>query len=246
VITGLSHSIPLTCAALFFAGGCNIVCYAQLNVSVQLSAPRWVTARALSLYSASLTGGIAIGAWLWGKVASMHDVSFAIVASGIAVAATLVLGWLLPLPQSDEEDTSSVEIGADPEVELALTMRSGPMVIEVEYEVDPERAREFYETMMHLANVRKRIGGFEWSLSRDIANPALWVERYNCPTWGDYLRMRDRYTQADLDIQEQADSFSRSGEGRRVRRRLERPYGSVRWKADSPDLYRGTVDFIGP
>jgi MFS family permease len=246
VITGLSRSIPLSCAALFFAGGCNIVSYAQLNVSVQLSAPRWVTARALSLYSASLTGGIAIGAWCWGKVASIHDVSFAIVASGIAVAATLILGWLLPLPQSDDEDTSSVTIGADPEVELALTMRSGPMVIEVEYEVAPERARDFYATMMQLASVRKRIGGFDWSISRDIANPAIWIERYHCPTWGDYLRMRDRYTQADLDIQEQADGFDRSGEARRVRRRLERPYGSVRWKADSPDLFRGTVDFIGP
>lgn len=246
VITGLSHSIALTCAALFFAGGCNIVSYAQLNVSVQLSAPRWVTARALSLYSASLTGGIAIGAWFWGRVAASHGVSFAIVASGIVVAVTLILGWLLPLPQSEEEDTSSVEIGAEPEVELALTMRSGPVVIEVEYDVDPGRAREFYATMMQVANVRRRIGGFDWSISRDIADPAIWVERYHCPTWGDYLRMRDRYTQADLDAQELADSFNRSGEGRRVRRRLERPYGSVRWKADSPDLYRGTVDFFGP
>jgi hypothetical protein len=120
------------------------------------------------------------------------------------------------------------------------------MVIEVEYEVAPERARDFYATMMQLASVRKRIGGFDWSISRDIANPAIWIERYHCPTWGDYLRMRDRYTQADLDIQEQADGFDRSGEARRVRRRLERPYGSVRWKADSPDLFRGTVDFIGP
>ena len=246
VVVGLSHSVLLTCAAMFFAGGCNIVSYAQLNVSVQLSAPRWVTARALSLYSASLTGGIAIGAWFWGHIASLQGVSFAIVASGIVVAATLILGWLLPLPQSEEEDTSSVEIGAEPEVELALTLRSGPVVIEVEYDVDPDRAREFYATMMHLANVRRRIGGFDWSISRDIANPAIWVERYHCPTWGDYLRMRDRYTQADLDTQEQADLFNRSGEGRQVRRRLERPYGSVRWKADSPDLYRGTVDFFGP
>lgn len=246
VIAGISRSVPLTSAALLFAGGCNIVSYAQLNVSVQLTAPRWVTARALSLFSASLTGGIAIGAWFWGQIAAWQDVSFAIVASGVVVAATLVLGWLLPLPRTEDEDTSSVEIGADPEVVLDLTMRSGPVAIEVEYDVDPERARDFYGTMMQMERVRKSIGGFDWSVSRDVANPAIWVERYSCPTWGDYLRMRDRYTQADLDIQEQADSYNRSGQGRRVRRLLERPYGSVRWKADSPDLYRGTVEFIGP
>jgi MFS family permease len=247
VVIGLSTSLVLTCVAQFISGACNIISFAMLNVGVQLSAPRWVTARALSLYSASITGGIAFGAWGWGAVAAQHDVGFAYVASGIAVAATLLLGWLLPLPKGNEdEDTSSVEIGADPEVRLDLSMRSGPVVIEVEYDVDPERARDFYGVMVEMAKVRKRIGAFDWTISRDIANPAIWIERYHCPTWGDYLRMRDRYTQADLDIQEQADAFNRSGQGRRVRRRLERPYGSVRWKADSPDLIRGPVDYIGP
>jgi MFS family permease len=246
VVIGLSRSLPITCIAQFVSGASNIISFAMLNVGVQLSAPRWVTARALSLYSASITGGIAFGAWGWGSVAAHYDVGFAYVASGVAVAATLALGWLLPLPRSSEdEDTSSVEIGADPEVALDLSMRSGPVVVEVEYDVDPDQARDFYGVMVELAKVRKRIGAFDWTISRDIANPAIWVERYHCPTWGDYLRMRDRYTQHDLDIQEQADSFNRSGEGRRVRRRLERPYGSVRWKADSPDLNRGPVDYIG-
>ena len=246
VVVGFSRSLPLTCAALFIGGGCNIVSFALLNVSVQLSAPRWVTARALSLFSASITGGIAIGAWIWGSVAASSDVTVAFVASGIAVATTLILGWLLPLPKSDDEYTESVEIGAEPQVALGLTLRSGPIVIEVEYDVDPAAAREFYGAMMQVEKLRKRIGGFDWSIARDIANPAIWTERYMCPTWGDYLRMRGRYTQTDVGIQEAADSFNRTIGGRNVRRRLARPYGSVRWKADSPDLYRGTVDFIGP
>ncbi len=246
VTVGLSRSLPLTCIALFIGGGCNIVSFAQLNVSVQLSAPRWVTARALSLYSSALTGGIAIGAVIWGFVAAHSDVTVAFVASGLSVAATLVMGWLLPLPKTDEEFTESVEIGAQPQVALELSMRSGPIVVEVEYDVDPEQAREFYEAAMHLERLRKRIGGFDWSISRDIGNPAIWTERYMCPTWGDYLRMRSRYTQADLDIQERADGFNQTIGGRSVRRQLARPYGSVRWKADTPDNYRGTVDFISP
>ena len=247
VTVGLSTSLWLTCIAQFVSGACNIVSFAMLNVSVQLSAPRWVTARALSLYSSALTGGFAIGAWGWGMVAQYSDVGFAYLASGAAVAATLILGWLLPLPRgSEDEDTSSVELDNEPEVAMALTMRSGPVVIEMEYDIEPDKAREFYGVMVQLEKARKRIGAFDWSISRDIADPAIWIERYHCPTWGDYLRMRGRYTQADLDIQELADGFNRSGQGRRVRRRLERPYGSVRWKADSPDLYRGTVDFIGP
>lgn len=247
VVIGFSRSLPLTCAAQFINGGCNIVIFATMNVGVQLTAPRWVTARALSLYSSALTGGIAFGAWGWGVFASHFDVALAYIASGGAVCATLLLGWLLPLPHSDtEEGNDMVDIGHEPEVSMALTMRSGPVVVEVEYDVDPAHARDFYAVMTRLERVRKRIGGFDWSISRDIENPAIWIERYHCPTWGDYLRMRDRYTQSDYEIQGEADTFCRNAGGRRVRRRLERPYGSVRWKADSPDLYRGPVNFIAP
>lgn len=244
VVIGLSHNLVLTCAAFFVIGGCNILTVAILNVTVQLSAPRWVTARALSLYSSAITAGIGVGAWAWGEFAAVFDVSVAFVASGIAVAATALLGVLLPL-RKDDGDTSMVEIGYEPEVAMALTLRSGPIVVEVEYDVDPERARDFYETMMRLSRVRKRIGGFEWSIARDIEDPSLWTERYHCPTWGDYLRMRDRYTQTDFQIQADADGFNRRA-GRRVTRRLERPFGSVRWKAESLDPQQDTMGYIGP
>jgi hypothetical protein len=236
----------ISCAALFVIGACNILTIALLNVSIQLTAPRWVTARALSLFSSAITAGIALGAWGWGEVAAFRDVGFALVVSGIAVMATALLGYLLPLRRDRDIDPSSVDIGYEPEVALPLTLRSGPVVIEVEYDVEPELARDFYEVMMKLQRARKRIGGFDWSISRDVADPALWVERYHCPTWGDYLRMRDRYTQAEFELQEHADSFNRSGHGHRVRRLLERPFGSVRWRADSPDLYQGPVGYIVP
>lgn len=246
IALGLSHDLAFSCAAFFVIGACNILTIALLNVSVQLSAPRWVTARALSLFSSAITAGIGIGAWAWGVFASNHDVSFAFIVSGCAVIATILFGFVLPLTRDQEGDNDSVEIGYEPAVALGLTLRSGPIVVEVEYDVDPDKAREFYDVMMKVQRVRKRIGGFDWSIARDIENPALWTERYHCPTWGDYLRMRDRYTQADFDIQAEADSFNRVTGGLRVRRGLERPYGSVRWKADSPDPQMVTINYIGP
>jgi predicted MFS family arabinose efflux permease len=245
VTIGLSHHVVLTCVAFFVIGASNILTVAILNVTVQLSAPRWVTARALSLYSSAITAGIGIGAWGWGEIAAATSLSGAFVASGVAVAATVLLGVVLPLAR-DQDDTSLVEIGYEPEVAMALTLRSGPVVVEVEYDVDPERARDFYATMMRLSRVRKRIGGFNWSIARDIENPALWTERYHCPTWGDYLRMRDRYTQADFQIQADADGFNRGAVGRRVTRRLERPFGSVRWKAESLDPQQETIGYMVP
>jgi MFS family permease len=246
VAIGFSPSLALSCAAFLVVGAANILTIAMLNVTVQLSAPRWVTARALSLFYSAITAGIGIGAWGWGFVAQTFDVSFALVASGIALACTSLLGFVLPLARGEDADNSSVPIGNKPEIALPLTLRSGPIVIEVEYDVDPEKARDFYAVMLKIQSVRKRIGAHQWSISRDIADPALWIERYHCPTWGDYLRMRDRYSQADSDIQVIADSYNRSTRDRRVRRRLERPFGSVRWKAESYDPRQETQNWMGP
>jgi MFS family permease len=233
-LTGFSHSLWLTCAALFVAGGANIMTIAMFNIAVQLASPRWVTARALSLFSSALTGGIAVGAAFWGFVASGGGLQTALYISGAMLAASPLLALLLPLPESSQQDVEPVALANEPEVALALTLRSGPISVAIDYRVDPTNAREFYNAMRDVQKARLRNGGFAWSLARDIADPWQWTERYSCPTWGDYLRLRDRFTLADQAAQEAADVFH-SGGPKAVRRRLERPFGSVRWQADSPD-----------
>jgi hypothetical protein len=231
---------------MLIAGGANILTIALFNIAVQVGAPRWVTARALSLFSAALTGGIAIGAALWGLVASLWSVDIAVMLSGATMAALPLLSLFFPLPGHAEEASEMTGLKNDPEVSMALTMRSGPIVIAIEYRIDPDNARAFYDSMLQLQRVRLRNGSFNWSLSRDIADPAVWTERYQFPTWGDYLRTRDRYTQADLQAQSDADAFMMAGFQKIIRRRLERPFGSVRWQQNSPDTKQETIGYVGP
>ena len=243
---GFSSSLIVTCIALMVAGGTNILIIALYNISVQLSAPRWVTARALSLYSSALTGGIAIGSGVWGAVANSYTIEVAMWASGAFMLTMPLWAKWLPLPHNSDERNELVELAHEPEVALGITMRSGPIVIEVDYQVDPDKARDFYEAMRKVQRVRQRNGGFDWSLSRDIADPGLWTEHYHCPTWGDYLRMRARYTETDMELQAEADAFHTAIGRPRIRRKLERPFGSVRWRAESPDPHQKTVGFIMP
>jgi hypothetical protein len=205
-----------------------------------------VAARALSLFSSSLTGGIALGSILWGLVAGHWSVDVAVTASGIALAVTPLLVFLFPLPRTVLTGMEAIQIAQEPEVAMALTMRSGPIVIELDYRVEADLARSFYDAMLKVQRSRLRNGGFNWSLSRDIADPGLWTERYQSPTWGDYLRIRERFTQADQEAQAAADLFMAGGAVKQVRRRLERPFGSVRWRADSPDPRQGTIGYLGP
>ena len=152
---------------------------------------------------------------------------------------------LLPLPEVSQDEVASVELQNQPEVALKLTLRSGPISVAIDYRVDPAQAREFYNAMRGVQKARLRNGGFAWSLARDIADPALWTERYSCPTWGDYLRMRDRYTVADQAAQDAVEVFH-DGSPKAVRRRLERPFGSVRWQNNSPDPQQDAIGYLGP
>ncbi len=246
VAIGLSHSLALSFILLMISGAAYLLLITLLSVGVQLSAPRWVAARSLAWFQAALTGGIAFGAWIWGYATAQWGLSAAIVASGITLLLTPLLGLLLPMPRVSRDEVEMVELAHEPEVALPITARSGPIVVEIDYRVDIAQARRYYEVMLQLQRVRLRNGAFGWSLSRDIADAELWTERYSCPTWADYLRQRSRFTHADRQLQAHADGFHTPGPGSRVRRRLERPFGSVRWQAESPDPSGEAIRIITP
>jgi MFS family permease len=237
LVLAFSHSLPLTMLALLLAGAAWMGIVTIFNVAIQLSAPRWVAGRTLAAFQMAVAGGIAIGSWCWGHLAQWFDVSTSLAASAILMALIACLGRWLRMPSIEARDREPVGL-SDPEVTLALTGRSGPIVIEIEYRVDPAKARAFHGAMQQVQRIRHRNGGYDWSIARDITDAALWTERYHCPTWHDYLRLRNRYTPDEMACVDHANSFHCGPGQPRILRRLERPFGSVRWRDDAPD--RGT------
>ena len=233
-VVALSSSVLLTVAALFATGAAWMISVTLFNVGIQLAAPRWVAGRTLAAFQAAIAGGIAVGSWIWGQIAQGHDVSTALLVSAATMALTPILGFWLRMPKVEQTDQEGVEMDT-PDTNLALTARSGPIVVEIEYRVPRGEARAFYGTMQKLGRIRSRNGAYNWSIARDIVDPELWTERYHFPTWLDYMRHRERYTAAEFAIQAGADAFHRALRPPRVRRMLERPFGSVRWKDDAPD-----------
>jgi MFS family permease len=234
IVTALSRWPALSALALVVAGAAWMLAIALFNIGVQLSAPRWVAGRALAAFQAAIAGGVALGSWVWGQVASVGSVGETFLLCGGLMLASPLIGLFLTMPvvatPSDDAD-----LLADPEVNLSITARSGPVVLEIEYRVDLKRAREFHNLMQKVQFSRQRNGAYGWSIARDIADPELWTERYHCPTWLDYLRQRNRPTQAERTLSQSAQDFHIGPEPVRIRRMLERPFGSVRWRDDTPD-----------
>jgi predicted MFS family arabinose efflux permease len=230
----LSREPVLTAAALVVAGAVWMLAVALFNIGVQLSAPRWVAGRSLAAFQASIAGGIAIGSWAWGRLTDAFGVETALLVSAALMLASPLLGLWLQMPRVGAR-SEDAELLADPEVQLLLTARSGPLVVEIEYRVAQDNARAFHNVMQEVQLSRQRNGAYGWSIARDIADPELWTERYHCPTWLDYLRQRNRSTQSERALHQRAMDFHLGPDAVRVRRMLERPFGSVRWKEDSPD-----------
>jgi hypothetical protein len=232
----LSTNAVLTAAALVLAGAVWMLAVALFNIGVQLSAPRWVAGRSLAAFQASIAGGIAVGSWGWGHLTDYAGVETALLVSAGLMLGSPLLGIWLRMPPVGARNEAASEVLADPEVRLSLTGRSGPLVVEIEYRVAQDNARLFHNVMQEVQLSRQRNGAYGWSVARDIADPELWTERYHCPTWLDYLRQRNRSTQSERALHQRAIDFHLGPDPIRVRRMLERPFGSVRWKEDTPDV----------
>ncbi|MGY2902336.1 MFS transporter [Bradyrhizobium sp. URHC0002] len=231
----LSTNAILTAVALVLAGAVWMLAVALFNIGVQLSAPRWVAGRSLAAFQASIAGGIALGSWGWGHLTDIAGVEIALLVSAGLMLVSPLLGIWLRMPPVGARNEDATDVLADPEVRLSLTGRSGPLVVEIEYRVAQDSARAFHNVMQEVQLSRQRNGAYGWSIARDIADPELWTERYHCPTWLDYLRQRSRPTQSERALHQRAIDFHLGPEPIRVRRMLERPFGSVRWKEDTPD-----------
>ncbi len=234
-VIAVSSMPVITAAALVVAGAVWMLAITLFNIGVQLSAPRWVAGRSLAIFQAAIAGGVAIGSWGWGHVADWVGVEKALLLSAASLALSTLVGLWIRMPSVGGANDTSPDALADPEVRLGLTGRSGPVVIAIEYRVSQDDARAFHALMQEVQLSRQRNGAYGWSIARDVADPEMWIERYHCPTWHDYLRQRNRSTVTERELHRRAIGYHQGPDPVRIRRMLERPFGSVRFKDDTPD-----------
>lgn len=207
---------------LLLAGASWVSALSLFNVSIQLSTPRWVVGRALSSYQAANFGGMAIGGWIWGSVAEAWDTQGALAWAAAALCTAALVGLRLPVPQPSTANLDPLNRFSEPEVELDLRQRSGPLVVMVDYRIAQADVPEFLSLMAGRRRVRIRDGARRWALLRDLEQPELWTESYHVPTWVDYLRHNQRRTQADADLSDRLRALHRGPDAPQVHRMIER------------------------
>jgi len=179
----------------------------------------------LALYQTAAFGGIALGSWTWGLLAERFSISEALVLSALVHLLAVLVGLRRTLPNDEDVNLEPLNRWTEPSVSTEIQHRSGPIVVTIEYRIRQEGVREFLTLMAERRRIRRRDGARHWHLLRDLAEPELWTERYDTPTWLDYVRQAQRITQADARIVDRLRELHRGAEPPRVRRRIERQAG---------------------
>lgn len=224
IAAALSPWHATTMLALVGAGAAWVVSLSTFNTSVQVSSPRWVVGRAVAIYQMVTFGGLAFGSWLWGEVAHAVSLRASLTVSGTLMVLSLLLGRWLRVPQAETLDLDSLRASSSalaPKVDIVA--QSGPIVINVEYQVAPEDSVAFAAAMLELQRVRRRDGARGWTLLHDMDHPEIWIERFHSPTWIAHLRRRLRLTKADHAIEDRVRHFHRGKAPPKIHRYLERP-----------------------
>ena len=222
VLTAVSTWLVGTMIAMLLCGASWVLALATFNATVQTSAPRWVVGRALSQYQVVTFGGIALGSWIWGIATERYGLPVALAMSAVVMLAGVVLGRRFAVQQTERLNLDPLALWKEPAVALEIQPRSGPIVVTVEYRIRESDVLEFLALIAERRRIRRRDGARRWQLLRDLADPELWIERFQAPTWLDYVRLSQRVTQGDASVVERLRALHIGPEPPRVRRMIER------------------------
>ena len=89
---------------------------------------------------------------------------------------------------------------------------SGPVLVTIEYRVQPAKRAEFVTAMQAVREMRRRNGAYFWELFHDSADPTHFVECFMDESWVEHLRQHERVSVADREIQQRAKQYMVEGQ----------------------------------
>jgi hypothetical protein len=226
LVVGIAPNIAVAASAMVVAGGAWLSAANSLTISAQLALPDWVRARGMSIYQMALMGSCAVGAALWGQVATWTDVRTSLAAAAACAYVSLAFGRRLRIETDVVEDFTPAPFDRPPGTQVELDPHEGPVLITVEYKIDVTRLPQFLDVMQESRRNRLRHGMLSWGLFRDSADPARYIEHFVDESWVEHLRHFERMSAYDLSLRERRMSFHIGDEPPLVRRYIAQSVGA--------------------
>jgi MFS family permease len=203
----LLHNLWILSLFSFFGGAVWTIFMSVFSTLIQRLAPDWVRARVLAVYLFVFQGSMAIGSVLWGGLAERVGLEKALLASAVGIAACLLLRSFFSLPEPSTT-LDAWNHWPKPTMFVRPEPDDGPVLVTVEYKIDPVKAQEFLEAIHKYQRIRRRDGATRWSVYYDAQTPGLYVETFLVDSWAEHQRQHHRITMADRTVEEQVFRFA--------------------------------------
>lgn len=223
LVVSIAPNIAIAGAAMVVAGAAWLASANSLTISAQLALPDWVRARGMSIYQMALMGSCAVGAALWGQVATWTDVRTSLASAAACAIVCLVITRKFRVESDIVEDLTPAQFARPPGTDIELDPHEGPVLITVEYKIDPATLPQFLEVMQESRRNRLRHGMLSWGLFRDSADPTRYIEHFVDESWVEHLRHFERMSAFDLSLRERRFAFHISESPPVVHRYIAQP-----------------------
>jgi predicted MFS family arabinose efflux permease len=202
---------PLAVALMLVLGLGWIVALTTLNSTAQSILPNWVRGRGLAVYLMVFSGAMAAGSLGWGLMAQATGVPAALVAGAVGLAAAGFVFHCVKLP-TGEADLQPSNHWPEPLLAEPVANDRGPVMVQVEYRIRKEDRSAFIDVMKRLSHERRRDGAYAWGLLEHSHDSERIVEWFLLESWAEHLRQHHRVSQADADLQNEANRFHQGTE----------------------------------
>ena len=218
--------IYLLYAVMFLAGIAWLMVMTSFSTTVQLNVPKWVQARVISIYMLAFQAGLSVGSLVWGQLADHLSLETSLLVAAGWMLASALLALPFPMRAAEGLDLAPAEHWPNPTVEGAVDPDDGPVVVMIEYHVEPANWPHFHEAAERLTRLRLRDGSLRAGVFADLAQPTRLTEFFYVATWGEHQRQHHRFTKEDLTVEAQVLALHSGPEPPRVTHFLAFPNAS--------------------
>jgi predicted MFS family arabinose efflux permease len=197
----------LALIASFISGAASIVALTTFFVSAQVALPQWVRGRGLAIFLTVYFGALTLGSAVWGEVATVKGVPFALWAAGAGTLVGLALTWSWKLQPSEAQDLTPSMRWRAPSFLNRVADDRGPVLAIAEYRIDPKDSAAFLAVMQDISLERRRDGAYAWHMFEDASEEGKMIETYLIHSVLELKYRQARGTVADEMMEEQASQF---------------------------------------
>ena len=216
MVMAFAPSVYVAVPTMVLAGMAWLCAANSLSLLAQMLLPNWVRARGMSMFQMAIMGGSALGAAVWGQVATMSSLNSSLVASALTGSIAMLVATRLLKDELIEEDLTPSRAFNVPVAPTPPS--SGLVMVTIEYLIDPERAAAFLQLMQESRSSRLRQGALNWELLHDLGEPQRYLEQIVDESWTEHLRRFDRTTAADVALRDRKLAFHLGDEPPKITR----------------------------